>query len=823
MFRLVVIAFLATVYGFYQLSWLPQPSQGWGVLAGAVGLLLARSFVCRRPICGRWANHLSALIIGIVLGFFWPFFLTDVRTLLAPEMLFEPIEVRGEVVGLTEVTVLDADSGFQRATFRLSLQQARRPNTESDAGSPGFDQAWSFFPPEIEVHWYGPDAMPRPGEIWSMWVKLKPAWGSRNPGAFDYEAWLLQQGIVARGYVRKEGRPERLTTDTTWRSQVAESLAPLLDRAEFGHIYRGLIYGDRSGLSGEDWTLLRETGTIHLMAISGLHIGLMAAIGYGVFAWLWSLAVRVRPYARLAFVPRPLFAALGALMLAGVYAMLAGWAIPTQRAWLMLAAGLAFLFLRRRFQPVSVLALAAFLVVWVAPSSILSQGFWLSFAAVGLIFALMRQPWARNAPKWQQLLLIQAVLTVGLMPLLAVFYQQWVPGSFVANLVAVPFVTLIGLPLLALATLLGTAWESGAVWVLSVSDALWQWLWTFLQWQQHLWQSSVTSPWALWQALGVYALGLALWHLYRRWQTSQTLGAGLVVSLVLAVVVFWPQSPGRPAPGEVTMTVLDVGQAQALVFETANEVVVYDTGAKWGARLDGTKLAISPYLQRQQRKKVGLLLVSHADQDHMGGTASLLAQWPVAEAFSGQPDRLNQRLNHPGAFTACDNDQAWWFSGVRFEVLAPGPDLPEPGNDNDASCVLRVQAGAHSVLVTGDVGKTMETALVDHGAALDSDVLVAGHHGSDTSSGRAFLQAVSPQTVVFSSGFANRYDFPKAEVVERVEASGARWRNTACEGALRFHLTIDGVVAEPGWRQQSKRWYHNACEDYPSISSFVSR
>ncbi|KUJ72844.1 DNA internalization-related competence protein ComEC/Rec2 [Thiomicrospira sp. WB1] len=820
MFRLIVVGFLASVYGFYQLPWLPQTMFEW--LGAFLVAALAGAAFCRRKArhnrpCHQGVQRLNALIIGLILGLFWPFLLTEVRSPLPSELLFAPIEVTGEITGLTEVRVLDADSGFKRATFRMAIHRAQRP----DQSGVHFDQAWWHSPPEVEVHWYGPKQVPRSGETWSMWVKLKPAWGSRNPGAFDYEAWLLQQGLSARGYVRKEGTPQRLNDTVTWRAQLAEFLTPVLSQTAFEPIYRGLIYGDRSGLTEADWALLRETGTVHLMAISGLHIGLIAAIGYALMGWLWSVMVRVRPYAVWAYVPRPLFSAWGALILAALYAMLAGWALPTQRAWLMLGAGLLFLFLRRRFQPVSVLFLAAFLVVAVAPSSILSQGFWLSFAAVGLIFALLRHPGVKDAPRWQQLLLVQAVLTIGLMPLLAVFYQQWMPVSFVANLVAVPFVTLVGLPLLALVTVLSGVWETGAGLLLQLSDGLWQRLWQFLQWLAQGESTLPTASWSLWQALAMYALVYAVWVFYQRWRASERRWASGLSVLGLVAIIGWPQSLERPAWGEVTLTVLDVGQAQALVFETANEVVVYDTGAQWGPSLDGTKLAIAPYLRWRERENVDLLLVSHADQDHMGGTARLLQAWPVARAFSGQPDRLNRRMKQPGAFSACDSDQAWWFSGVHFEVLAPGPDLPAPVNDNDASCVLRVATASQSVLVTGDVGKQMEAALIRQSPKkLDSELLIAGHHGSDTSTSKAFLQAVSPQTVVFSSGFANRYHFPAQAVRQRVIDSGANWRNTACEGALRFHLRPEGMRAEPGWREQSKRWYHNACDDYPSMEPY---
>mgnify|MGYP006275908091 CR=1 FL=1 len=822
MFIALVVGLLIGAFGFYQLpslGQLPWLSLVWGLL---LALLWGWTIQQARPTPAGVRQRLGvsgfllAGALGVALGGVWPFLFHSVQSPINPSLYFQPIEVTGQVVGLAEKKPLSGARQGHRVVFELALQQVHAPKA----------QAWDWAPPKVRVSWYGASQLPRPGETWRLWVKLKPAWSSRNPGAFDYEQWLFQKGIVAKGYVRDRAAPIRVAkADWAGRMAVIERLKPVLAPYDFSGVYQGLIYGDRSGLSDQDWTLLRETGTVHLMAISGLHIGLVAAMGYMGFAWLWQMAVRLRPQARWAFMAKPVFAALGALAVAGLYAGLAGWAVSTQRAWWMLAAGLLFLLWRRPWQPASVLALAAFVVMINAPTSVLSQGFWLSFGAVGLIFATLRHPWVQAQAPWRQAVLIQAVLTVGLWPLLMVFYQQMAWASFFANLVAVPFVSLIGLPLLALASGLGMISSTLSAPFLWLSDWLWQGLWAFLQGVQAWMPVWSTPQWALWQAGWFYA---GVWFWVWLWQRPGRVAKRWVGLGVLVWGVFlWPGAPQPLAPGHWRMTVMDVGQAQALVFETQEAVVVYDTGAQWGS-LDGTRLAIAPYLHQRNRDRVALLIVSHADQDHMGGTASLFETVAIDQAVSGQPQRL--KTLWPGAkaqtWHQCLQGQAWVFSGVRFEVLAPASAKPKTNQHNDQSCVLKVSGPAHQVLVTGDLSQSGERALLASDQPVSADILVAGHHGSNTSTSSAFLQAVSPQRVVFSSGFANRYGFPRPAVLERVAAQssangqGVPWHNTACEGALQWHFSPERWHLQRS-RAHTRRWYHHQCHQFAPTQRMI--
>ncbi len=815
MFRYFVLGFICCVYAFYQLGTFPS---GWSLVWLSGGLVFGWMVLRFAPL-KQSVNHVliavfSPIIIGVILGCIWVFLHSFLTDRLPNSIYFKPMTVVGKVVDLPQVHSLDENGRPPRVKFSFVLQHMTNQDIQ-------FDQAWSFWQPTVQLSWYDAEMVPKSGETWRFQIKLKPRHASLNPGAFDYETYLFQKGIQGYGYVLDKGTPSVRLSEAGvlgLRNDLANHLRHLFGGSPFQGVFQALIDGDKSDISADDWRVMQQTGTIHLMAISGLHVAIVAGLGFILFAWVWRVGVRWMNGTWWQLTPKIVFASWGGILMATVYMAMAGFSIPTQRAWLMVVTVLLFVLIRRKFQPWSALALAAFLIVLWHPPSVLSQGFWLSFMAVAIIFVILRWPRVQRAPNWQKLLWIQLGLTVGLAPALAGYYHQIALGSFLANLLAVPFVSLLGLPLLFLTVLVSFVSDTAAHALMWLNDQLWSALWWALQYLSDAFGFWVVGQLQAWQVVLLY--GVLFWTVSVRTGGARKWLGGLVLVGLTAVFLWHPFKPVL-APGEFRVTVLDVGQGQALVFETETATVVYDTGARWSDKMDGAKLALLPYLKSQNRSTVDLLIVSHSDSDHAGGVASLLQDVAVKEAVSGQAKVLNHRLEQR-VFQPCGNGQAWSFSDVRFEILSPADFLPQPTNDNDASCVLRVTNGAGTVLVPGDLTERMEKPLVAaYEDELQADLLVAGHHGSRTSTSQAWLKAVSPQEAVFSSGFANRFHFPSETVLNRLEKLGIPWRNTACRGAIQYKITLDSERFHPSplrfvnsARQAHPRWYGNECEAF---------
>lgn len=803
MFIWFSLGFIGVVFGLYQLSDWPS------------GLyLLAVMFVFGFAIWRSWirVKHFS---LGVIIGWIWLGLFVFLTPNLTESVMDQTLWAEGRVVGLVQSNATQTDAlPIQRFEMRLSRLEGLDQTIQ---------QAWWWPKPTIRLSCYRCDWTPKASESYRLAVRIKPMHGSMNPGGFDYEAWAHQQGLKATGYVRiNEAEPRLLKSGFDhhqMRAALGQHLKTVWGESRFNGIYNALLYADRQAISDEDWSLMRATGTIHLMAISGLHLALVALMGYGIGRLIWRLPIR-----HFERYPLHWFGSSLALILATIYGLLAGFSIPTQRAWIMVAVTLVFLLLRRQFQPWSVLLLAAFLVVVWQPASVLSQGFWLSFLAVGLIFLALSQPQVKSRPVWQKAILIQLVLSIGLVPALWWFYQQVPVYSLFANLVAVPFVSFVGLPLLFVTTLVSfVSSELGSL-LVWLNDYLWTGLWWVLnqiaQWPLSEWQPRPIGLWQVALAYGLVFFGI----LFRRYSVDSIskpeplkkpvkrwpLVKGLSLSLAIGVL-FWPNKPETLDYGVFWLSLLDVGQGQALVIETQTKTLVYDTGPSYGARFDGAQIAISPYLRYRAKQAIDVLIVSHADRDHAGGALSLAKDWSIETRLSGQVERLQQNFDLQG-FEACQAGQTWWWDGVQFEVLAPG--LFVAGDHNDQSCVLKVSAGDTSVMITGDLGSKHEAKLIDHygSGRLQSSVLIAGHHGSRHSSHQAWLQSLQPELVLFSAGYRNAFGFPARQTLQRIENEGIDWLNTACAGAIQVLFRSTGWQVMNQSRMSDKRWFHHQCE-----------
>lgn len=826
MFIRFVLGVLIAIYGCYQLAVWPQlPIAFWSIL-GVVSIVALwgilhplTSLFIRLPWQQSSIHFLTGFIIGLQLVFWQSFFYTPVPQ----PNLNQPIFITGQVTGNVQREPIGTSSDFK---WRFDFLITEIQPSEGESQTFAIGQR-----PKVRLSWYRPDRSLNESQgsfhlyqnqTWQLAVKLKANHALLNPGAFDYEAYLFQESINATGYVLRQETAKNIllqATQPSYREVMTRYLDTLFTNSTFKNVFLALLVGQKSDIEPETWQVLQDTGTIHLMAISGLHMSIVAAMGYFLMGGLWSLAVRFNrhiPHKKIRHfmldTPKPWVGTLGALVFATIYLNLAGFAIPTQRAWLMVVATLLMLRLSRGFQPFSTLALVALLVVIWEPRAVLSAGFWLSFMAVALIFSALSHPWIKRRSKWHQFWIIQLVLSLGLAPLIAFYYQQFPLMSIFANFLAVPFVTLWGLPALFglsfVGTFLPSEWMAGLIWL---NDYTWQILWDFLNLLIRSPINQVPMNIAIWQVVLMYAGWYGLLHLkqkHLRW----------VVAVGLIALLLWTLKPQRLEG--VTVQVLDVGQAQAIVLFAEDATVVLDTGPRWSAALDGASLAILPTLKTHQRTAVDLLVVSHSDLDHAGGSERLIQQTEVRQAVSGQSDLSNANLTHK-LFTPCEAGQTWQFSQLRLEMLAPLPvsqDWPEPKQDNDTSCVIKATfqsaEGEVSVLVMGDLSQSYEKRLVKYYAQTDklkSTMLVAGHHGSKTSSSAEFLAAVAPQTLIFSSGYLNRFGFPSPQVLNNVKAQGAAWLNTACAGSILIQASPNSALTLESVRQTQSKWYHHRC------------
>ncbi|WP_070988680.1 DNA internalization-related competence protein ComEC/Rec2 [Halofilum ochraceum] len=751
--------------GVLPIAWMATlPSWWWAPLCGVGGaaLLAAR----------RWLPVAGALLgLAVALG------AAQARLAhgLAPALEGRDITLTGTVVGIPE-------DGGRRTRFRLAVDAAQR------------DGQSVIVPAVVRLNWYGTERPQiEPGMRWRLGARLERARGFANPGTFDYALWLFREGIGATGYVRDPETARRLADAAgpslaAGRERLREHLQPLMPTGTGAGILMALALGHRSGIAPADWDILRATGTTHLVAISGLHIGIVALIGFQCGRVVWRLA---GPLRRLG--PRPIAQAWIGLAAAAAYAALAGFALPTVRALLMLAVALATIVLRRRARPLEGLATAAVAVLLFDPLAPLGASFWLSFGAVAAILYLAA---GRVAPigRAQRWIALQLGITVALTPLLLGFFGQASLVAPIANLVAIPWISLVVVPLTLAGTALATIWPDCGQLLFAAADMALMPLWRFLQacadWPLAEWHGARPTPPILLLALAGVTLVIAPRGVPAR-------GAGV---LALLPLLLW--HPARPEYGGVRLHLLDVGQGLAAVIRTRDHTLVYDTGARFSNRFDAGSAVVVPFLRARGVHRIDALVLSHLDNDHAGGRDAVLRDMAPATVWTSAPHRLETQSR------LCARRWNWTWDGVAFRFLHPDPDDALTGND--ASCVLRIDAPGGSLLLPGDIESTAEWRLLARGTELDADVVVAPHHGSLTSSTPAFVRAVDPDHVLYAVGYRNRWDFPRPEVVDRW--SPASGLGTDCAGAIHVSITPEAGVSKPrGWRQARPRFWRSGC------------
>lgn len=628
-------------------------------------------------------------------------------------------------------------------------------------------------------------------------ARLKRPRGFVNPGGFDYQAWLLHRRISATGYLKSVATLKKGESRFSYVSFVqrirANLHAKFFDNGKHIALTQALLLGDTSNVSPEQWRILQSTGTIHLIAISGLHVGLIAGLVFSacrlfigflpsVYFGMDSRACVLRSI--------PVFASVFA---AGVYVLISGSGIPAQRAWWVVLCIGGFHILGRKINPFNALLLVAIVVVVLNPFCATQQGFWLSFCAV---FALLLGLSYRVEPGrwWQKMLQMQLVLTVGLSGILCVFGVPLSGVSFVANLFAVPLIGVFIVPCIFLAAVLSSFSMVLAQLMFQCADMALLKLWDGLVYLSDIEALFWFSPGAPIPTISII-LGTLLLIVSARLRLQ-----GPAVVLIVASLA------SQSGNDRVRLSVLDVGQGLAVVFESPNETLVYDTGARFSDRFDIGSRVLAPYLRYRNIRHVDFLVVSHGDNDHAGGLVGLVQSMDIGTVISNHvsPSEISD-----STLWTCHNDRKWQMGEVTAQVLWPAISNIEQYSSNNQSCVILLEWQGYSVLMAGDIESEVEMALLASGVLPDRvDVLVAPHHGSATSSSMAFLKAVNPKHVIYSAGYRNRYRHPAKRVIKRYEIIGAEQWHTGTHGALTFEWNDLAVLCVNAERlNKQKAWY----------------
>ncbi len=703
------------------------------------------------------------------------------------------------IVGVVAAMPQSSEAGLR---FRFDVESAVRSASPQSSITP------ITLPPSLYLSWYSqlqrsedPAAVPfaqlqqssaelRAGERWALTVRLKAPHGNANPHGFDYELWLWEQGLQATGYVRAtpanaaQGTAPR-NIGTAWlhpieraRQHVRDAIFARISEPRLAGVIAALVVGDQAAIERADWDVYRATGVAHLMSISGLHVTMFAWGAALCVGWLWRrVGFSGRSRRAMHWLPAQHAALLGGVLLATLYALFSGWGVPSQRTVWMLATVAMLRLSGKQWPWPMVWLLAMAVVVAIDPWALLQAGFWLSFVAVGVLFASSQRepalltdhqgggttdgfaspkPLLRHHPAVARMVSAareQWTITLALAPLSLLLFQQVSLVSLVANAIAIPWVTLVVTPLAMLGVLWAPVWDAAARCIDLLGQVL-QWF-AFMPWAT----LSVPAP-PLWLGLAAVLGGVLL--VVRLPWPLRCMGLAAMLPALL-----W-QTP-RPAPGQFELLAADIGQGNAVLVRTAQHSLLYDTGPRFSRESDAGQRTLVPLL-RALGEQLDTIIVSHRDSDHSGGALAVQAMQPHAALLSSleQGHEIIAARGPKQATQRCAAGQKWQWDGVDFEILHPQPaDYDLPTKPNALSCVLRISNGPQTALLVADIEAAQEARLVADGAPVRADLLLAPHHGSKTSSTEAFLDAVKPQLAIFQSGYRNRYQHPAPVVAQR--------------------------------------------------------
>tara|TARA_R110000744_G_scaffold13011_10_gene38287 strand:+ start:2503 stop:4857 length:2355 start_codon:yes stop_codon:yes gene_type:complete len=642
----------------------------------------------------------------------------------------------------------------------------------------------------IRLSWKQPTWPLKQGQLVHLWVKLKPPHGLANQGGFHYQQWLFSQSIVATGYVKANQNNSLVKSDYSVRQRLLDGIVALkLDTTPW---IAALSLGHRGLLAPDDWSLVQRTGIAHLIAISGLHLALVGSLCYLLIASVLLFCYRVLIKGQNANF---YFISVGITLIATLgYAYLAGFGLPALRAWLMLALTglLVFSSTHWGFRRILLVGVSAFIVLF--PLSLFGQSFWLSFGAVSIIgFVFWRWPVRHQGfsiKTWfASMCRLQLALSLLMLPLVAWQFSFVSVAAPVINLLAVPIVTLVIVPMCLLGVIM-----------MLLSIPYWQDVFTLVDvgLQFLLDKLSLMGSWSG-AAFSIQAIPGIVWICFTIAALIFLLPRALISRLLALILCVPLLTYGlNPVKRDWQINVMDVGQGLSVVVLKDNKALVYDVGAAYPSGFNMADSVLLPFLRSNGLREISALVVSHFDNDHSGSLPALRKKMAVKSLFTTK-DLCRQN---------------WQLTWQGLSVKALWPDDPSLYSDNNSSCVLRVSNGDFSLLLTGDIDASVEAKLIArYGTALQSNVLIAPHHGSNTSSSMVFIDTVKPDFVVFSQGFMNRWGFPKTAVVERYQQTDAQLYRTSKHGQVQISINDSRAQVSTFRQNIYPYWYANRSID----------
>ncbi len=600
------------------------------------------------------------------------------------------------------------------------------------------------------------------GDTAQFQVRLKPIYGQLNEAGMDSESYYFSQGVIGKAFVQS-GSSFYIIHQPGWREWLQREVNNSLQGKSNQGIILALTFADRSEISDQQWQWFKSSGLSHLMAISGLHISMAFTFG----ALLAALFIRLIPGCylfNLYWLP-----GIAGLLIASGYSWLADFTLPTQRALTMLVVSYVLQLTHVRLSFVQRMLFVLLVVLVLNPNGSISSSFWLSFVAVVCVsYVMFNQHHAYSGTgKMLNWLMSHILLSVLMIPLLALLFGGISLVSPLYNMLFIPWFSLIVIPSLFLALFVTLG-------VFPLAEQIWQWVDLTLEpigWLTPFssqWWLVVPTDWTLFTCLGIVV------YLLRQWVSLSWISLVMVLGSISLLV---------PADKRWRIDILDIGQGLAVLIEKNGHYLLYDTGPGWSTG-SSAEFVITPVLEKRGARQLDTLILSHLDSDHAGGRKIIEQRWQPQAKFSGQS---------LAGYHSCSSGDAWKWQGLTFSVLWP----PQSSNlkdfsvkSNQHSCVIKVtdSQSKYSLLLPGDIEAQAELLMINRGTNLKADIVIAPHHGSRSSSSQSFIDAVAPQYVVASLAKGNRWHFPDSQVQSRYHAVGARWLDTGELGQISFHF-----------------------------------
>jgi competence protein ComEC len=665
------------------------------------------------------------------------------------------------------------------------------------------------------------------GQQWQFKVRIKPAHGFANVGGFNYQRWLRQKNLHATGYVKPSEENKLIQAQSSYRQnlyvQLNKVLNSLSTKSDMHHFIFALTFGERGKITVEQWDVLQATGTQHLMAISGLHLGLIASGAFG----LMVLCFRFIPYNLLLTERGKLWlvnknsrivAFIFCSLVALFYAYLAGFSLPTLRALIMMQIFIGSKIIGVKLSVTRWLLLSIVCIIILSPFSIFSVSFWLSVYAVTLILLIIWRcrkliassgnSQLEKVKAWlHSLIIVQLGLSLFMLPVAAILNHQLPLSALLANIIAVPWMSFTAIPLCLLSVVVMPFSESLSTFFLNLSlaslDLIWQWL-SYLSNQK--WLFIEVSHETL-----IIILTMSGFIFISYFLALPKKFISIALAFIFLFTYFYHNNQNENHNWQVN--VLDVGQGLAVVIERNGRSILYDTGASYPSGFNLAESVIFPYFQYKGIKAIDHLILSHADNDHVGGLSFIDSQVNLKKIIVNHAKyNESSKISKQHSFFergSCKQGDDFIWQGLTFSVLWP---VVIQDKENDNSCVINISDGTYNVLLTGDISRKVEKLLTitpEIAKKLKADVIIAPHHGSKTSSSTRFIKAVSPDAVVFSAGFLNRWHMPNKAVLKRYEQFNVTSYSTAEQGMIQIKIAHQGLEIETYREHINPYWFAN--------------